>query len=128
MAPPEHEHKEKWPRLRSFLTFCTYLYLLRFSVLTAVVMFVLLLFAISGGAKMLAGAFDQWMRRQIVALVLTDCILSWTLLVMGHLVIDYAEQRGSAPALLHKARWRGIWTGFCLVVAIPMLVVAYIYS
>ena len=110
------------------MTFCTYLYLLRFPVLTALVVFSLSYFAIFGGPKMLAGAFDQWMWRQIVALTLTDFILAWTLLVTGHLVMDYSEKRGSAPALDHKHLWYSIWGAFCAAAALPVIIVAYVYS
>ena len=87
-----------------------------------------LYFAIFGGPKMLAGAFDQWMWRQIVALTLTDFILAWTLLVTGHLVMDYSEKRGSAPALDHKHLWYSIWGAFCAAAALPVIIVAYVYS
>jgi hypothetical protein len=118
----------KWPFLRSALTFFSYLYLLRFSVLTGIVILVLPLLAIGGGEKMLAGAFDQWEGRQIIALTLIDVVMFWTLLVTGRLVLDYAEGRGSAPALMHKALWRRVWLTFCVVVVIPIIVIAYVYS
>jgi hypothetical protein len=71
----------KWPFLRCALTFFTYLYLLRFSVLTGIVIMALPLLAIGGGEKMLAGAFDQWSERQIIALTLISVVMFWTLLV-----------------------------------------------
>jgi hypothetical protein len=77
---------------------------------------------------MLAGAFDQWMWRQIVALTLTDVILAWTVFVTGRLVLDYSGERGSAPVLVHKRLWCGVWTVFCIAVALPTLIVAYVYS
>jgi hypothetical protein len=86
------------------------------------------LLAIGGGEKMLAGAFDQWSGRQIIALTLISVVMFWTLLVTGGLVLDYAEDRASVPALLHKVLWRRVWLAFCAVVVIPIIVIAYVYS
>src|SRR5438874_2673207 len=97
----------KW--LINLLDFFTYLYLLRFPILTGLVAFGLPIFALGGGAKMLAGAFDQALGREIVALTLTDVLLLWTLLVSGHVILDYSEMRGSATPTKHKSLWRNIW-------------------
>ena len=77
---------------------------------------------------MLAGAFDQSLGRQIVALTLTNVFLLWTLLVSGHLILDYSEMRGSAEPTTYREGWRRIWTGLCVAAVIPAVLTAYYYS
>ena len=77
---------------------------------------------------MLAGAFDQSLGRQIVALTLTNVFLLWTLLVSGHIILDYSDVRGSAEPTAHLELWRKIWTGLCVAAVIPAVLTAYDYS
>jgi hypothetical protein len=107
--------------LKRLLNFCTYLYLLRFPILTGLVAFGLPLFAWRGGAKILAGAYDQSLGLQIVALTLTDVLLMWTLLVTGHVILDYSHARGSAESMAHPRRRRTTWTILSILAVGPSI-------
>jgi hypothetical protein len=84
--------------LRYFLHFLTYVYLLRFPLAAIAIVFALLIKA-HDGAKMLAGAFDQSLFDQTLALGLTNILFVYTLSIIGHNVLGYSALRGTAHDL-----------------------------
>ena len=126
VAPPQKPSSR--PFLVSTLGFVTYLYLLRFPLLGLSLLVGLPVAAATVAEKMLAGAFDQWLWRQIFALALVTGLAAATLFMTGRLVLDYSSLRGSAPFSLRHRIWRRIWLILAAVSIIPTLVVAYRYS
>jgi hypothetical protein len=112
------------------LNFFSYLYLLRFPILTALIASGLSLFSMRGGAKMLAGAFDQTSGDQVMALTLVDAFFLYTVLVSGDVILAYSGLRGSAEMIKKekKKRYHIIWTVFCWIVAFIVLIPAYYFS
>src|ERR1700757_3236167 len=118
--------------VRYFLNLITYIYLLRFPLLTSVLALWVFFYKADDLAKVLAGAFDQTTGLQVLALTLTDVLFLYTLLVTGHTVLAYSALRHTAHVpsrskdVLNIYRWA--WTLFCWVAALPLLRTAWIYS
>jgi hypothetical protein len=112
------------------LNFFSYLYLLRFPILTALIVLVLSLFSMGGGAKMLAGGFDQTSGDQVLALTLVDALFLYTVFVCGDMVLAHAGLRGSAHKIPEEKKklYRRVWIVFCWLVPLFVLVPAYHFS
>jgi len=115
-------------RLLRLLNFFSYLYLLRFPILTALTVLGLSLFSMRGGTKMLAGAFDQTSGDQVVALTLVDALFLYTVFVSGDVILAYSGLRGSGEMITKKKRYHIIWIVFCWIVAFIVLIPAYYFS
>src|SRR5882724_1924929 len=126
-APPK---PKKRPCLLSVIGFVTYLYLLRFPILSWLIIVALPIVALTdSGQKMLAGSFDQWRWYQISSLSLVAVMTASTLFITGRLVLDYSAIRRSAPfRLLRLTCWRRVWLIVSTLSILPSLAVAFYYS
>jgi len=85
-------------KVRDFLHFLTYVYLLRFPLIAISIVFAFWVKE-RDWAKMLAGAFDQSSSGQTLALGLTNILFVYTLSVVGHNILGYSALRGTADDL-----------------------------
>jgi hypothetical protein len=117
-------------KLLRFFNFLSYLYLLRFPILAALILLGLSIFSMGGGAKMLAGGFDQTSGDQVMALTLVDALFLYTVFVCGDVVLAYAGLRGNAQMIPEENRtlYRWAWGAFCWLVALTVLIPAYYFS